>query len=94
MEAEIVLFLAGDVVVCHACRLDLVRITGPDFVGCEFLPAARPVGGDGDGQLYCMCGAGAVLPYATGLAAEAGHLGPRILVRSGTWTGWRALGGE
>lgn len=87
--------LPGDVVLCPDCKSELAEFTTPTFASAIFLPAsrARHTGG-GQGQLWCECGAGAVRPNAHGRASERNHLGPRLYVRSGNWTGWRAIGGE
>lgn len=91
--------LPGDVVLCPGCHAELAEFTTPNFTGARFLSASRRrhVGG-GEGELWCQCGEGACRPNAptgrrTG-AAEVPHLGPRLFVRSGAWTGWRAIGGE
>lgn len=83
-----VVAIPGDLLLCPECREPLLRFSGTGFTGAAFLPAARPEP-DGDRfKLYCHCGGGALRLISTA--------GPNVedLVRSGSWTGWRALGGE
>ena len=91
-----VLALPGDELLCSGCGAAILRFTETtSFHGAEFLPAAdvRP---DGDRyRLYCaLCGTGATKAGpARGCGIETAEWSA-MLVRSGSWTGWRALGGE
>ena len=93
MEAEILLGLEGDVVLCPRCTAEIGRVSanmihrGPGGVAEVTEP--------GRGRLYCRaCGEGAFRHHVTRGTEVEDSLGPRLLVRSGKWTGWRALGGE
>lgn len=87
--------MPGDVVLCPSCGAELAHFVGPKMRDIRFLSAGRPrPTHDNRGQLWCECGTGAVVPSADGDVEHQGHLGPRFKMRSGTWIGWRALGGE
>lgn len=93
-EEGIIVAIPGDTILCpEGCPEPLARFIGETFRREDILPGGR-LGADGE-TLWCRrCGSGACRPPGSGRIEQAGRFGPRILVRSGDWTGWRALGGE
>lgn len=89
-----VVAIPGDLLLCPECREPLLLFTGRTFSGAQVQPAARKVQQEpGRFTLWCRCGAGSCRDANRSKRIE-GSVGPRIFVRSGSWTGWRALGGE
>lgn len=89
--------LPGDMVLCPECREPLLLFTTPTFAGVEVQTGGEQVrGSSGRYRLYCrLCGSGSVLHARLGATTHIEDaIGPRVLVRSGSWVGWRALGGE
>jgi hypothetical protein len=90
--------LKGDVILCPACRLDIARFKGNRGFNLELLPdGLRKVLKGSRCTLHCRtCGKGAfeVAAHGAGTRAIEAATGPRALIRSGSWVGWRAFGGE
>lgn len=96
-QAQCLLLQAGEQILCPACETPLAfaerdvyaPAAASDFTLLAGFLAGAPtvyakrLAGCGDRQLFCPCGQGA--RSAPGL---------RLLVRSGSWIGWRELGGE
>lgn len=94
---EIALALPGDMILCPECREPLLLFTTPTFTGVEVQAGGEQVtSSPGRYQLYCgVCGSGSVLYARMGATTHIEDaIGPQVLVRSGDWVGWRALGGE
>lgn len=91
---------AGEAIICPGCGAELL-VFAEDVYGLDdFRSLARPICDFGGAAVCCCCSVswsttsvrpagfrGASLPLAQAA-------GPRIHLRSGTWTGWRAIGGE
>lgn len=89
--------LPGDVLLCPKCEEPVLFFRGDCFAEVELLPSCeqRPGSVPGRVKLYCRCGSPTIKQarFPSSQAVED-CVGARILVRSGSWTGWRAIGGE
>lgn len=92
--AEIIIALPGDVILCWNCGAEVaVFVDGhlfgardPNGPDVDLLPGGSAQG-RGSNRIYsCSCGGQA--------GPRPCQDGVRVLVRSGSWTGWRTLGGE
>jgi hypothetical protein len=92
-----VVAIPGDLLLCPGCREPLLLFTTSTFRDAEVQPGARKKPGTRTERftLHCgLCGAGAIKRAAGGDGTIETSVAPRALVRSGSWVGWRALGGE
>jgi hypothetical protein len=94
-EAAQLVVRAGEAIVCPGCGEVLV-VFKKDAYGLEaFAQAAQPARVKGASDCR-WCGEWwGKTAQTVGSRPQPGiDPGPRIYLRSGTWTGWRAIGGE
>lgn len=95
--SQALLAFAGDEVLCTDCR-EVLAIFPRDSYGLSPGPHLRTVGMGvaRRGGLYCRrCRGGAAPRGGPGSPKRiVESRSARLLIRSGSWTGWRMLGGE
>lgn len=95
-EANLVA-MPGETILCPACRSDLFVFLSGQMRGAHLaiLQGVIQRFADGTCQLWCGgCGSAVVRDMGAPDELVYRSTAPRVLVRSGAWVGWRALGGE
>lgn len=99
--AEILLALPGDAMLCWGCGAEVAtyvtgRYNGPNRpIDLKLLPAGLREGPDASGRYFYFCAlCGSPAGPSCRSAGPLEQADAQVRIRSGSWTGWRAQGGE